>query len=326
MSQTKPPKPVTSHDRIFKEFLHRFLPDFMRLFFPEEAARLNFATLTFLDKELIINLPRQKLRITDLMAQVETWAGKPETIIVHVEVEGRQKQAVPQRMFEYYGLTRLLYHQPVLPLALILQPQAGGLRWHSYKEVLFQQELVRFRYGQVGLRDLPADVYIQLDNPVAAALSVMMKPGVKLRGRARWAKLGELKVKALLKVHESVLTDGDKLFLMGLVETYLPNEALPMSIRGGVMEALADVELMWHERIEQKGVEKGIQQGIQQGKQQGKQQRTQELILRLLHKKFGRVPEVVVQKVQVIDDVDILEHLFDQALMADSLAEIALLT
>lgn len=84
------------------------------------------------------------------------------------------------------------------------------------------------------------------------------------------------------------------------------------------MKALADVELMWHERIEQKGVEKGIQQGIQQGKQQ----RTQELILRLLRQKFGRVPEVVVQKVQVIDDLDILEELFDEALMADTLAEI----
>ncbi len=314
MSQTELPKPVTSHDRIFKEFLHRFLPDFMRLFFPDEAARLNFATLTFLDKELIINLPRQKLRITDLMAQVKTWLGEPETIIVHVEVEAKKKMAVPQRMFEYYGLMRLLYAQPVLPLALLLQPQAGGLHWHNYKETLFGHELVRFRYGQVGLRDLPADEYIKRDDPVAAALSVMMKPGVKLRGRARWMKLAELKITALLKVNESDLTIGDKQFLMSMVETYLPNESLPVDIRGEVMEALADVELMWHEQIEQKGIEKGIQQG--------KQQRTQELILRLLRKKFGRVPEVVVQKVQVIDDVDILEQLFDEALMADTLAEI----
>lgn len=317
MSQTELPQPITSHDRIFKEFLHRFLPEFLRLFFPQEAERLDFATLAFLDKELIINLPHQELRITDLMAQVKTWDGKPETIIVHIEVEGRKKQAVPQRMFEYYGLTRLLYQQPVLPLALILQPQADGLHWPVYHETLFEHELVRFRYGQVGLRDLPADEYITRDDPVAAALSVLMKPGEGLRGRARWAKLGELKIKAIVKVHESGLTAGNKAFLMSMVETYLPNEALPVQIRGEVMEALADVELMWHERIEQKGVEKGIQQG--------KQQRTQELILRLLRKKFGRVPEVVVQKIQVIDDVDILEQLFDQALMADSLAEIAIL-
>lgn len=312
--ESESPKPITSHDRIFKEFLHRFLPDFLRLFFPDEAARLNFATLTFLDKELIINLPRQKLRITDLMAQVKTWLGEPETIIIHVEVEGRQKQTVPQRMFEYYGLARLLYRQPVLPLALLLQPRAGGLHWHNYKETLFGHELVRFRYGQVGLRDLPADEYIKRDDPVAAALSVMMKPGLKLRGRARWVKLAELKITALLKVNESDLTIEDKQFLMSMVETYLPNESLPVDIRGEVMEALADVELMWHERIEQKGVEKGIQQ------------RTQELILRLLRKKFGRVPEVVVQKVQAMNDVDLLEQLFDEALMADTLAEIKLLS
>lgn len=305
MSQTELPKPITSHDRIFKEFLHRFLPDFMRLFFPDEAARLNFATLTFLDKELIINLPRQKLRITDLMAQVKTWLGEPETIIVHVEVEGRQKQTVPQRMFEYYGLARLLYHQPVLPLALLLQPQTGGLHWHNYKETLFGHELVRFRYGQVGLRDLPADEYIKREDPVAAALSVMMKPGVKLRGRARWVKLAELKITALLKVNESDLTIGDKQFLMSMVETYLPNESLPVDIRGEVMEALADVELMWHERIEQKG--------------------KKEIILRLLQRKFGRLPDRIVQKVQAITSPDVLEQLVDQAVMADSLAEIEIL-
>ena len=307
--ESESPKPITSHDRIFKEFLHRFLPDFLRLFFPDEAARLNFATLTFLDKELIINLPRQKLRITDLMAQVKTWLGEPETIIVHVEVEGRQKQTVPQRMFEYYGLARLLYRQPVLPLALLLQPQAGGLHWHNYKETLFGHELVRFRYGQVGLRDLPADEYIKRDDPVAAALSVMMKPGVKLRGRARWVKLAELKITALLKVNESDLTIGDKQFLMSMVETYLPNESLPVDIRGEVMEALADVELMWHERIEQQGI----------------LQRTQELILRLLRKKFGRLPEAIVHKVETMDDLNRLEQLFDEALMADTLAEIKLL-
>ena len=56
----------------------------------------------------------------------------------------------------------------------------------------------------MGLRDLPADEYITRDDPVAAALSVLMKPGEGLRGRARWVKLAELKVKALLQVNEGV--------------------------------------------------------------------------------------------------------------------------
>jgi len=71
MSEETPSR-RTLHDRLFKEFLHRFLPDFLRIFFPAEAERLNFATLRFLDKELIINFSGQELRITDLVAEVET--------------------------------------------------------------------------------------------------------------------------------------------------------------------------------------------------------------------------------------------------------------
>lgn len=63
--ETQPPR--TLHDRLFKEFLHRFLPDFLWIFFPAEAERLNFATLQFLDKELIINFAGQELRITDIV-------------------------------------------------------------------------------------------------------------------------------------------------------------------------------------------------------------------------------------------------------------------
>ena len=97
-------KPVTLHDRIFKEFLERFLPDFMRIFFPTEAARLDFSTTNFLRQELVITLPGQVLRITDVVAEVKTLDGEPETIIVHLEVEANKPKPVPQRMFDYYAL------------------------------------------------------------------------------------------------------------------------------------------------------------------------------------------------------------------------------
>lgn len=115
----------TLHDRIFKEFLHRFLPDFLHLFFPAEAARLDFTTLTFLDQELVVNLPGQSLRITDVVAETATLEGEGEVIIIHVEVEGRDRRGLPQRMFEYYSL---------LPLALVLLPHAGGLTWSEKRE------------------------------------------------------------------------------------------------------------------------------------------------------------------------------------------------
>lgn len=71
------------------------------------------------------------------------------------------------------------------------------------------------------------------------------------------------------------------------------------------MKALADVELMWHEQIEQKG--------------------KKEIILRLLQRKFGPLPDKIVQKVQAITAPNVLEQLVDQAVMANALAEMDIL-
>lgn len=75
------------------------------------------------------------------------------------------------------------------------------------------------------------------------------------------------------------------------------------------MEALADVELMWHERIEQ----------------QVRSDEKQQMIFRLLQRKFGTVPKTIVEKVKAINEPVTLDKLFDQAVMADSLVEIEIL-
>jgi hypothetical protein len=38
-------------DQVFKELLREFFPDFVRLFYPQIAAQLDWSTLRFLDKE-----------------------------------------------------------------------------------------------------------------------------------------------------------------------------------------------------------------------------------------------------------------------------------
>jgi hypothetical protein len=140
------------HDRRFKELLHRFLPRFLRLFLPEQAARLDFSTLIFLDKEPIINLPGQVVRISDIVAEVATLDGEPETIIVHLEVEGRGKKSLSERMVDYYSLLRILRRKRILPIAVVLTRSAKGIVWTAYQETLFGTEILRFQYAQIGLR------------------------------------------------------------------------------------------------------------------------------------------------------------------------------
>lgn len=121
----------TLHDRLFKEFLQRFLPSFLRAFLPREAAQLNFDTLEFRKQELIVNFPQQMLRITDTVAEVRTLAGEPEVIIVHVEVEARYKEQLAQRMFEYYSLLSLMEDKPVLPVAIVLKRAVTKVAWQG---------------------------------------------------------------------------------------------------------------------------------------------------------------------------------------------------
>lgn len=59
-----------THDQLFKELLKSFLPEFMQLFYPDVAARLDFTNTPFLDKETFTDLPEGARRDADLVAQV----------------------------------------------------------------------------------------------------------------------------------------------------------------------------------------------------------------------------------------------------------------
>lgn len=290
---------ATTHDRIFKEFLQRFFPDFMQLFFPNEAAYLDFSTATWLEQELISNFPDQKLRVSDVVVEVGTVKGEEQIVLVHIEVEASRKESLPGRMFEYYSLLRTLRQKPVLPLACVLIPHAGGLQWQTYREVLFGHTLVEFHYGQVGLPDLDGATYLESGNPVAATLATLMQPGQK--------PLAEVKLAALYAVIGSHLTEGDKLFLINVMETYLPTAALA-DAGEKIMQALADVEMTW---LEKAHVE---------GKHEGKQ----EILLRLLTIKFGTLPETFVKRIEAITASEALDALAEQVLAADSLTDVHL--
>ena len=71
------------HDQLFKRFFHEFLQDFLELFYPDVAARLNFTTLEFLDTELFTDFPGGSVREADVVARVQTREGVPEAILVH---------------------------------------------------------------------------------------------------------------------------------------------------------------------------------------------------------------------------------------------------
>ena len=116
-----------SHDQFFKELLQTFFRQFLELFFPTVAARLDFADVEFLDKEIFTDLPVGAVREADLVARVRTREGEPELILIHIEVQARRGREFGARMAEYYMLLRLRHRLPVLPIVLYLERGASGL-------------------------------------------------------------------------------------------------------------------------------------------------------------------------------------------------------
>ena len=92
------------HDQLLKKLLEKFLKDFLELFFPDVAERLDFETEQFLDKELTTDFPRGTTREVDVVARLETHQGEPEIALVHVEVQSRPEKDFARRMFEYSAL------------------------------------------------------------------------------------------------------------------------------------------------------------------------------------------------------------------------------
>lgn len=164
-------------DQWFKELLQAFFREFLELFFSAVAARLDFARVTFLDKEAFTDWPEGARREADLVAQVYTLDGQPELILVHTEIQTQRRGEFPYRMFEYYALLRLRYKSPVFPIVVYLAPGAGGLVKETYAETLFGEAILTFVYNAVGLPDLEADDYFERDNPLAPAFSALMRPG-----------------------------------------------------------------------------------------------------------------------------------------------------
>src|SRR5207302_742646 len=109
----------TAHDQLFKDLLRAFFREFVELFFPDVAQRLEFTRAVPRDKELFTDVPRGKQRELDLVTEVPTREGKPEVVLIHVEVEsGRRPMGA--RMHEYYMLLRLRLRLPVLPVVIYL--------------------------------------------------------------------------------------------------------------------------------------------------------------------------------------------------------------
>ena len=146
----------------YKGILRRFFRDFLELFFPEFAGRLDFESLEFQDKELFKGFPDGRRREPDVVARIRTWEGSPELVVVHIEAQATTKPDFGRRMFEYYALLWLSFDAPVFPIVLYVREGGPtGLETRIYRHQLFGREVMRFQYASVALAQISGQEYVE---------------------------------------------------------------------------------------------------------------------------------------------------------------------
>ena len=68
---------ANDHEQIFKQLLHIYLDDFLRLAVPETFDRVDLSSPEFLDKELFAEGPRGRRRELYLLVRVRTSTDGP---------------------------------------------------------------------------------------------------------------------------------------------------------------------------------------------------------------------------------------------------------
>lgn len=297
------------HDQLFKELFTEFLPEFLELFFPGEAALLDLSQISFLDKEAFTDVAGGTNRIADIVAEIATRTGEPGVLLLQVEVERQRRLSFGQRMWEYFAVFWLRYGRPVFPIVVYLSPGAGGIVVETFGQNLLGHPLLRFQYFAVGLPDLNADEWRDRPNPLAPALAALM----------RSAQVGRLhqKYEALTRIAQSGENDARKVLLSNTVETYLNlSEADDAELRRLLLQNASEVQEMISV-YEERGVVRGIEQGVVRGKQDS--------LLRLLALKFGPLPEAIMTRIQTVNNADELDALTDRVLFATSLTDMGLM-
>ena len=70
------------------------------------------------------------------MAKLRTHDGKPELVLIHIEVQARPEPDVNERMCEYYFLLRSRYKSPIFPIVVYLRRGKEGLSPKTRRESL----------------------------------------------------------------------------------------------------------------------------------------------------------------------------------------------
>ena len=304
-------KKKVDHDRLFKELLETFFAEFMQLFFPEASHAIDLEHVKFLKQEIFTDVTVGERREVDILVETQL-KEEPGLILIHVEPQAYIQSNFNERMFIYFSRLYEKYRRKILPVALFTYDQIRDEPDRLELSFTFL-DVMRFSFYKLELKKLDWRDYIKSDNPVAAAL--LSKMGFSSDEKVQ-VKLEFMRMLTRMKLDPARME-----LLGGFFETYLKlnqQEEEEFSLELGKLdwkeaESIVQITTSWHER--------GRTVGKAEGKIEGKVERTQEIIYKYLTNRFGMESSAVRNKVQEINDLEILDNLLAELFTANSREE-----
>ncbi len=310
---------AVDHDHLFKELLTTFFVEFLELFFPKLAARLDRESIQFLPQEVFTDLIEGDVYRTDLLAQAR-FQGEDAYFLIHLENQSTAPPSFPERFFRYFAGIYLRRRVPIYPIVIYSHDAPKRAQPKSYRIGFPDGHVMRFNYHVVQLNRLSWRSFVNRPNPIASALMAKMKVADRDRPKVKaeclrllvTLKLDRARMKLIATFVDRYLrlTKAEEaLFKLSLERTDWPQEQ-----KEGVMEILTSWEL--------RGMEMGMALGIQQGIEEGERRTLRKILRDLLTSRFGPLDGSIAARLAALESLEELRTLTHRAFTAQSLQEL----
>ena len=293
----------SDYDSPWKEAIEPYFPAFIAFFFPDIHTDIAWDRgYEFLDKELerVVRDATIGRRYADKLVKVFLVDGVETWLLIHIEIQSSPDPAFPQRMFVYNYRIFDRYEVDVVSLAVCTGAMPAA-HVAPYRKARWGCKLT-FRFPVVQLQEFGRDWHAleQHANPFAVVVMAHLKAQETRDGaeRKQW------KSRLMRGLYERGCTRAEIMTLFRFIDYLL---VLPAALEQEFWDELHQFEeekrMPYVTSVErlgmQKGFEQGLQQGLRQGLQQGQLQTAREMLLEVVAKRFGRVPEDVLAVVRL---------------------------
>ncbi|MBD2295557.1 DUF4351 domain-containing protein [Anabaena sphaerica FACHB-251] len=276
-------------DSPWKEILEAYFPQAMQFFFPQTAALINWEIPhEFLDKEFqqIARDAEQGRRYADKLVKVWQHQGEEIWLLIHIEIQAKPEELFPERMFSYTLRIFDRFAKPAISVAILCDADP---KWrpnqYSYN---YPDTRLNFEFGTVKLLDYQ-NRWTELeasDNPFATVVMAHLKTqqtSKKPTERKTW------KFSLIRRLYEQGLQEKDIRNLYRFIDWVM---MLPKALEAEFWQDFKQFEQERTMAYITTGERIGYERGITEGEQN--------IVVRLLQKRFGELPQETKAKIQTL--------------------------